>query len=213
MRLTIGICGLVERLPCSVIEQLKAQQTDDVEILLCFDNRQLSLGEKRNIVLTRAKGEFISFVDDDDDVSSDYVQTLLKEINERKGNFDVLTFKTAHYIDGQFNKEVIYSTTKGNRDRADHYIRWANAICCWRLDFIRSVGFSDVTFGEDTDFGKRANKKHPKEIFINKVLYKHLWSSELSTGESFKNEEPYQISSWFPQKDMTKHLIICSVLK
>ena len=211
MKLTIGICGLVERLPCLIIDKVKSQLTDEVELILCFDNRHLSLGAKRNLVLGRAKGEFITFIDDDDDISDDYVSTLLNEIKTRKGNFDVLTFRTAHYKDGMFNKFVKYSTTIGNRERDDYYVRWANAICCWRLETARSIGYSDITFGEDSDFGHRANKKRVKEVSINNVLYHHLWSSEHSTGESFKNEEPYQLTNWFPQPDMTKHLIICHV--
>ena len=207
--LTIAICGLIERLPCQVFDKLYSQKTDEVEILLIFDNRQLTLGEKRNIALDYAKGGFIAFVDDDDDITDDYIETLLEWA--KKGNFDVLTFKTAHYIDGVFNRDVLYSTTKGNRDREDHYIRWANAICMWRLDFAKSIGYGQVTFGEDSDFGSRASKKRPKEVFINKVLYKHLWSSELSTGE-VENKGEYKLTYQFPRKDLTDHLIVHSII-
>ena len=109
MKLTVGICGLVERLPCKVLDKLLSQRTSDVEILLLFDNRHLTLGAKRNFILDRAKGDYISFIDDDDDISDDYIQTLLT------ASKDVMTFKTAHYINGVFNKDVIYSTTKGNK--------------------------------------------------------------------------------------------------
>lgn len=205
MKLTIGICGLVERLPCAVLDKLKTQQTKDVEIILLFDNRQLTLGAKRNIVLERATGDYIAFVDDDDDISDDYIETLLT------ASKDVLTFKTAHYIDGAFNKEVVYSTTKGNRNRPDHYIRWANAICCWRTEFARGVGYGDVTFAEDTDFGSRAAKKNPKEQFVNKVLYKHLWSSETSTGEVINSKEDIQFIEAFPTKEHVNHLVYAAI--
>ena len=147
---------------------------------------------------------------DDDDIADDYVDTLLSSIVSLKGNFDVLTFKTAHYIDGVYNRDVVYSTTKGNKDRADYYIRWANAICCWRVDFAKMIGYGQVTFGEDSDFGSRANKKRPKEVFINKVLYKHLWSSELSTGEVV-NEGKYKLTYGFPKPEHTEHLVIHSI--
>ena len=70
MKLTVGICGLVERLPCKVLDKLLSQRTSDVEILLLFDNRHLTLGAKRNFILDRAKGDYISFIDDDDDIST-----------------------------------------------------------------------------------------------------------------------------------------------
>lgn len=205
MKLTVGICGLVERLPCKVLDKLLSQRTSDVEILLLFDNRHLTLGAKRNFILDRAKGDYISFIDDDDDISDDYIQTLLT------ASKDVMTFKTAHYINGVFNKDVIYSTTKGNKNRDDYYIRWANAICCWRTEFARGIRYGNLTFSEDTDFGSRASKRHPKEEFVNKVLYKHLWNTEISTGKTGQNLAPYEYIECSPNENLTEHLIYAEI--
>ena len=42
-------------------------------------------------------------------------------------------------ITAVFNKDVIYSTTKGNKNRDDYYIRWANAIRIIAARFTRFV--------------------------------------------------------------------------
>lgn len=186
-KLTIGVCGLNSRIELFKLldAELKRQKTDQVELIYIFDNGQWSLGKKRNYIVDTAQGEYISFIDDDDWINHDYVETLLKEAD----NCQVLTFKTAHYIDGVFNKDVVYSTTKGNRDRGDFYIRWANAICCWKTEFSRKVKFSEITWAEDNDFGSRASKQKPKEKFLNKVLYFHRFSSVHSSGEVVNTNE------------------------
>jgi glycosyltransferase involved in cell wall biosynthesis len=42
---------------------------DEVEILYLLDNREYSLGFKRNRLIEKAIGRFVAFIDDDDDVS------------------------------------------------------------------------------------------------------------------------------------------------
>ena len=109
--------------------------TGAVEIRILRDNKEMAVGEKRNKLIHMAQGEYFSFIDDD--ISDDYIQTLLT------ASKDVMTFKTAQYINGVFNKDVIYSTTKGNKNRDDYYIRWANAICCWRTEFARGIRYGN----------------------------------------------------------------------
>ena len=97
------------------------------------------------------------------------------------------------------------------RDWDDYYIRWANAICCWRTEFARGIRYGNLTFSEDTDFGSRASKRHPKEEFVNKVLYKHSWNTEISTGETGQNLAPYEYIECFPNENLTEHLIYAEI--
>jgi len=50
----------------------------DVEVLVNVDNKQISSGEKANQLLLAAKGKYIAFIDDDDEVSVDYVRLVLE---------------------------------------------------------------------------------------------------------------------------------------
>ena len=70
---------------------------------------------------------------------------------------------------------------------------------------------SNLTFSEDTDFGSRASKRHPKEEFVNKVLYKHLWNTEISTGKTGQNLAPYEYIECFPNENLTEHLIYAEI--
>jgi len=47
--------------------QIKSlENPEEVEVLAYIDNREKTTGYKRNILLERAKGQFVVFVDDDD---------------------------------------------------------------------------------------------------------------------------------------------------
>src|SRR5215467_9960671 len=54
-----------------------------VEILVFEDGGQHSIGKKRNALLQRAAGRFVVFVDDDDDVSDDYVRLIAGALSKR----------------------------------------------------------------------------------------------------------------------------------
>lgn len=79
---SILICGIPERyhsvqpLLYSLLEKQSVARMPDVELLYFMDNRRRSVGAKRNDLLRAARGEYISFIDDDDDVSDKYVSDL-----------------------------------------------------------------------------------------------------------------------------------------
>ena len=45
-----------------------------------LDNKRRSVGSKRNCLLDSAHGEYVSFIDDDDEVATDYVDKILRNI-------------------------------------------------------------------------------------------------------------------------------------
>ncbi len=61
-----------------------------------MDNKKRTLGYKRNEMLYLAKGEYVVFIDDDDEISSDYVTTLLEAT---RSNADVLCYNVEISID------------------------------------------------------------------------------------------------------------------
>lgn len=69
-----------------------ARQIGDqpVEHLVLLDNKKRTVGEKRDALLRMARGQYVAFVDDDDDISRDYVSRILTAAETRP---DVITFK------------------------------------------------------------------------------------------------------------------------
>jgi glycosyltransferase involved in cell wall biosynthesis len=68
----------------SLLEQQSVARMQDVELIYCMDNRRRCVGAKRNDLLAMAKGEYVSFVDDDDEVASDYVQKIYRAITKAR---------------------------------------------------------------------------------------------------------------------------------
>jgi hypothetical protein len=71
---------LVHKLLFSLLEQQAVARMPDVELLYLLDNRRRTVGAKRNSLLGMARGEYASFIDDDDEVANDYVQKIYREI-------------------------------------------------------------------------------------------------------------------------------------
>ena len=68
-----------------------------VEVLGLVDNKKRSIGHKRDALVQMSKGEYVCFCDDDDDVSDNYVESLLEGI---KHNPVVVCFKHRSIING-----------------------------------------------------------------------------------------------------------------
>lgn len=75
-----------------------------VEVLTFIDNRENSTGHKRNSLKNTASGLYVCNVDDDDDVSDDYVSENVNAIEI--SNADIITFITDKYTDGKFDYKI-----------------------------------------------------------------------------------------------------------
>ncbi len=87
---SILICTLQEReqsfqrLYQKLKKQIQEEGLDDkVEILFFLDNREKSIGTKRNALLRQSKGLYINFIDDDDDVHDHYVKMIHEKLKYR----------------------------------------------------------------------------------------------------------------------------------
>ena len=98
---SILICGIPERyhtvqpLLFSLLERQSVARMADVELLYLLDNKRRSVGAKRNALLGEARGEYVSFIDDDDMVSGEYVRRIhdaIVEARKRETPVDVICF-------------------------------------------------------------------------------------------------------------------------
>jgi glycosyltransferase involved in cell wall biosynthesis len=96
----------------AILTEKLAKQIGDlpVEHLVFSDNRRRSIGQKRQALLSAALGEYVAFVDDDDDVSDDYVGSILAATKTQP---DCITFEQIAIYNGQSSR-VIFG--RGNID-------------------------------------------------------------------------------------------------
>jgi len=144
-----------------------------VEILIEEDEKEISIGEKRQKLLDRAKGIFCIGIDSDDSISNQYINRLLEAImsNPEVHHIGFIESVSFNGIGGkQSCFSVRYQKWAGNVDGWD-YIRCANPKSCIRTEMAKQVGFSDKRFGEDIEFSEAVTPLLKTEIFIDKILY------------------------------------------
>src|SRR5690606_17931204 len=110
------------------------------------------LGEKRNIMVDMAQGEYVVHVDCDDRLEPDYIESLL---NATKTGVDVITFKVSVSLNGAAAKICHYS--KGflkDHNTWDAYFRLPNHICCIKREVCQKVSFPIILYGEDAVFAQ-----------------------------------------------------------
>ena len=103
----------VQPLLYSLLESQSVARMPNVELLYLMDNRRRSVGAKRNDLLAAARGDYISFIDDDDEVATDYVQRIHRAIVETRKTeapADVICFEQhAHLQPHGVRHECHYS--------------------------------------------------------------------------------------------------------
>lgn len=174
-KLTIAIPTVKgrERQFAKLYSFLDKQRTSEVEIIYELDNKELSIGTKRDILYNRAQGVYTVQVDDDDTVCEDYVPTILNNIKDFP---DCVGYYEHCTIDGQHKRSEIslrlnsWETFSPARSGVDYFrtpyfkVPILTTIC-------KEVGVKDMRFGEDHDFAQRIFNKLRNCKFIDKYMY------------------------------------------
>lgn len=159
----------------SKLQEKIANQIGDlpVEHLVFCDNKTRTIGAKRQALLDIARGEYIAFVDDDDDIEPDYVASIIDAI---RSEADVITFEEHCYYNGLYSKRVyglnnpdIAFTPNGITLRAPWHI------CVWKRQLVKSCQFGECNYGEDIIWSRQARKKIRSGFHVDKILctYRH----------------------------------------
>lgn len=186
MRLSICIPTIVgresqcEKLVSKINSQIEAIEAEsDIEVLVDKDNKEVSIGVKRQRMYEAAKGIYTVQIDDDDDIASNFVKEVY-----------LATFSDADCIgymeECLIDKRLFYSKFSVTCGQWKQLRNPLNGITYYRTpfhktpiktDLCREVGVKDMRFGEDEDFSRRILPKLKSEVFINQVMYYYYWSS------------------------------------
>lgn len=150
----------------------------DVEIVSKKDNKEMSIGNKRQWLLENCSGDYIVFFDDDDHPFPFYLDEVMKALDT---NPDCVGF-------------LIHMTTNGNKPqtcchslrfkqwaykRAGYdYVRNVTHFNPVRRKFALEAGFKDMRFGEDKDYADRVTPLCTDEAFIPKKLFHYQYKYE-----------------------------------
>lgn len=180
MILTICLPTIETRKPqfMALENYIRKQLTSDVEIVSLCDNKEISIGSKRQKLLEMAQGRHVVMIDDDDEITEDYVSSIVAGLS---GDPDCVGFQIeCHGMPGKLaNVSNKYRDWAENEDGFD-YVRTPYYKVPIRLQFCRQIGFSDMRWREDHDFSKRLKDSGlvKSEFYIPRVLYKYRYSNK-----------------------------------
>lgn len=153
-----------------------------VEHLVLMDNKKRTVGEKRDALLRAARGKYVAFVDDDDNVTGNYVSAIL---NATRDDPDVITFRQMATVN-QFSRTVEFKLGNPNEPWSHYPIetlppikRNAWHVCAWRRTLAILSSFPASNYGEDWAYAARlCAMPGLKETHIPEVLHFYRHSSE-----------------------------------
>lgn len=150
--------------------------------MLC-DNLKRSIGRKRNDLLAIAQGEYVTFVDDDDTVSDDYVRSLVSSLGA-----DVVTFDVEVTLNGGSPFPMRFSKDFTSENRDGLWLRIPNHLMCARRELAVRTGFPDIGVGEDADYAKRLHPLLRNETRINRTLYHYRYSDAVTLTQTSRRK-------------------------
>lgn len=144
-----------------------------VEVLHERDNREKPLGAKRNTLVRRARGKFVAFVDDDDDVSDDYILRI-SEVIGRREDIDCIGIKGIVTFRGGHPREFSHSL----RYKDYHSFKHTYFRPPYHLNpILRSIAvrcpYLEISYSEDVEWALRYQRAGvlQREEFIDTPLY------------------------------------------
>lgn len=141
-------------------------------------NEALSYGGKRNALIDAATGGHVAFFDDDDEPHPEYVQRIMKALEEDP---DVVGFKVAcyGYANGCKSPEIMEPADVsirykgwGNDQNGFKYVRYPHHLAPTRREHAMAIGYRGH-YGEDHDYSIRmeASGRLKTEVHIDEFLY------------------------------------------
>lgn len=159
-------------------DELDEDQRGRVEIMILTDNKMIMLGQKRNVMVDAAQGDYVMFVDDDDRVEPDLIVSLLDAIDTHPG-VDVVAFEASVTINGGDPRICRYSKDyRRDVNTPTEYHRLPNHICCVRRELARQVSFPSKIRNEDSGYSALLRPLIKTEHQIGRVLYHYDYSDE-----------------------------------
>ena len=154
---SILICALQERVrACNfLLQKLRGQITkvnlaSEIEVIKFCDNRERTVGTKRNQLVEKARGKYISFIDDDDDISDDYIRLLYQGL---KQDLDCVSLVGLITTNGKNSQRFVHSIQyKEYTKQNGVYYRPPNHLNVTKRDLVINFKFPEKNFSEDFDW-------------------------------------------------------------
>lgn len=179
----------------------------EIEVLAYWNNAERPLGEIRQALVEEARGDYISFVDDDDMVPNYYCRKVMEAVQE---DVDYVGWRMQLYHNGEKMRPTFHSLRydRWSEDENGYYrnISHLNPI---KREIALKASFvlSEKGVAEDVPWTEKVAPHVKTEAYIEDVmyLYQHtstdsVWRGDLKPiPELIRPTVRYQYFRWHPQ--------------
>jgi len=153
-----------------LLANLQQQALPEVEILVKENPYDLSrLGANRQALLEKARGEYVNFIDDDDEVPADYLATIFPLLD----GVDYIGFQIEMTYDGRPFQLADHSLKHKTPEMGKKNVSHLNPI---RRE-LAMQGIFEGGFAEDRRWAERVAPSVKTEHYIPRVMYVYHYSS------------------------------------
>jgi len=148
-----------------------------VEIMICKDNKNLTIGEKREKLYKYSNGLFSWQIDDDDSIAPNAIELILEAIKSSP-EIPCITFREKCVINGEYkssNHSIRYSQWMDNQDGYS-YVRCPFYKDVIRTNIAKSVPFPHIRYNEDEQWSMAIKHLLTDEIHIEEELYHYIYN-------------------------------------
>ena len=173
--------SFLERLRGIIDTQVDGQP---VQVTVLKDNRERTIGEKRQLALDVCKTPYIVFIDDDDVVSNKYVQLILHELANKPdgvGFRGIISSERSWPVEFVHKAGLAYSDRPIQYQKSFIYTRPLNHLNPVRIDIARQIGYVSLNMGEDYDYCKRLDESGliKNAAFIDEFMYFYQYRGQI----------------------------------
>ena len=149
---------------------------DKVEIISLCDNKEMTIGEKRNELYAKANGLYSLQIDDDDTLKEG---GIIKILDALQHNPDCVTYQERCIINGKHyrsNHSLKYYAWEDNVDGFD-FVRTPYMKDVIRTEIARSIKVAHIRYGEDHLWSIEIYPHLRSEVHLDEEIYYYLHNS------------------------------------
>jgi hypothetical protein len=161
---------------CGLLAELDQQWQPGLGVIVYQDNLEHAIGDKRQKLLEASSAAYVSFADDDDEVSPFFVARLMGALSAGP---DYVGFKANYWVDGELIMQAEHSLRySGWHNWPDKIVRDFSHLNPLRREMALLGNFGTGTNEEDHDWasGVRASGQVREEEWIPEVMYHYRFS-------------------------------------
>lgn len=170
-----------------LLDNLKKQISNgfDHEVEVISDDRmEITTGFKRHYLLEKSKGKFVVFIDDDDEVSHQYVSLIVNTI-KKNPKIDCIGISGTISFAGENLKQWFISKDYGRwYEQNDIYYRTPNHISPIKREIALKAGFQNISISEDFAYSMAVLPLLKTEAKIEPNVYHYKYNQKIQNNQN-----------------------------